>query len=175
MRAEVNVAGDASQCVDPDPVAQIEERLQVAWVPLQPVDMPDDDTANAPGAQVIQQPLVLRPLPAAPGADVVVDVTISDDPAAPGREPFAVLQLAHDPELVAIPVRRNPGVDTHPNQRRRGHTLHSGNISEHWPAPAPFTPDAITVCAPARPDLQGRSQEVATLAPCGRRTLLAQP
>lgn len=117
MRRQVDIARHAAQ-LHPQLLAEVDERLQLARVSRQPVEVPDEHAADRPSAQVVQHPLVLRPRFAAPGADVVVDVTAADHEPAPIGQPPAILDLAPDPELIPVAVRRDPRVDpdAHPNR-----------------------------------------------------------
>jgi hypothetical protein len=98
MRAEVNVARDAAK-LDTQLVSQIDERLQLARVTGQPVEMPDEHSANPARAQVIDHPLKLRPLLAAPGADVIIDIHLVDDEPAPHRIQTTIRDLPRNPKL----------------------------------------------------------------------------
>jgi hypothetical protein len=57
--------------------------------------------------------------------------------------------LPPDTELIALPVRRDAGIDADPHAVDRNSNRHSGNISERSHARECFTPDAHALFARA--------------------------
>src|SRR5690606_23398289 len=95
----------------------IDERLEVAGVPVGPVGVPGDDGAQPLGPQVVEETLVLGAAAAVEGADVVVDVLGDVGPAAGGGELTAVGELPRG-TLAISAVEADPGVDADPSHAR---------------------------------------------------------
>src|SRR5262249_29213689 len=113
---QINLAGHAAK-LDLQLVAEVDERLKHAQVATgEPVKVVDEHAPTRARPQVSKQPLILRSPLAAPGADVVVDVTLGHQPPALLCDPLAVRNLPPHPKLIALAVRRDPRVDTDPER-----------------------------------------------------------
>ncbi len=123
-RSEVDVAADRGDVGQAQALAEVDKRLQLARLPVQPVEVVDQEAVDRPGFQVGQAARVLGAALAAPGADVVVDVALDDPPALALGQPLAILDLARYPETVSFTVGRDAGVHTSANGTRS----HSQNI-----------------------------------------------
>ncbi|MDP9260013.1 MAG: hypothetical protein M3Q31_26150 [Actinomycetota bacterium] len=108
-------------------LAQVDEVLQLARVPVQSVRVVDDNGLDNPGVNVLQHPLVLGPALAAVGADVRIDITLDHLPAAPGGQLLAIGQLPTDREVIALTIRGDPRIDPSPD-RHLTHIRRSGDI-----------------------------------------------
>src|SRR5262249_43846041 len=94
--------------------AHVEELLQLARLPMQAVKVVDDHPVNRPGAQVTQQLPVRGSDPALVSRHVLVDVALDDPPTTLLRNPLATLQLPANRKPIALPIRRDPRIDTRP-------------------------------------------------------------
>ena len=74
-------------------------------LPMQPVQVPDDNRVQETTPEVVQHPPVCGPRLAAPGAHIVIDVALRDLPALPRYQPLAILDLAVDAKIVSRPDR----------------------------------------------------------------------
>ena len=62
---EVGIAGHGGHRRDPGGLADVEELLELPRAPVEPVEVPDHDGVDDPGADVVEHPAVLgRGLPA---------------------------------------------------------------------------------------------------------------
>jgi hypothetical protein len=111
---QIDPAGHGGEIIDANRLADIEELLQLARLPVQAVKVVDDDSVDRAGAQVVQQPPVGGPDPALVGGHVLVDVPLDHPPAALLRQPLAILQLTTDRKPITLPIRGDTRVDPDP-------------------------------------------------------------
>src|SRR5262249_23104764 len=80
--AEVHGAAVHAHDLDTAALGEVDQLLKLARLPVEPVDVGDDDAANLAGADLVQHGAVLRPVPSGVGrgADVVV-LELGDLPA----------------------------------------------------------------------------------------------
>ena len=76
---------------------------------MQPVGVPGEYGCHLPSSNVIEHASVLGSALSREGAYVVVDVGANNGPAALFGKGGAVLDLASDSELVAVPVNERTG------------------------------------------------------------------
>ena len=110
MGREVDIAGDRCQRAQAGGVAHLEELLEFLGLAMQPVEVPDDDGVDRTRPDVVEHPPVRRSDPARVGAPVVIDVHLSDGPAASLGEGLAVGHLAVDAQLVTLGIVLDSGV-----------------------------------------------------------------
>ena len=133
---QINVAARRGDVRHTELLAEIDELLQLARLPMQPIEVIDQQPIQRPRAQRGQAALVLRPMLAAPGADVIVDKPLNDLPAPTLRQTLAILELPLHTQSIPLPVRRDPRIRANARNRQPSSNSHSGNIQEHSHGPA---------------------------------------
>ena len=164
VRAKIDVARDAGKRLDLRRIAQIEKRLQLARLPVQAVEMPHDHAVNPARAEIAQQALVLGPPLPTPRADVVVDIEVGNDPAALLGEPLAILDLPPHPQLIALPIRRDPRVNPHMRNRRASNHSHRATLADTRMGERVLSPDL-------RPEAKTGESGLVAGSPAPRRAL----